>query len=377
VGGASAGAGGEAAADYPEPESVLSLLTLANAHFMSEWPDPGALIDFRHESNIWQRAVYYEGLMALHALSPNPAYYDYAVSWGESHAWGLHGGATTVNADDQCAGQTYIDLYALDSQPERIAAVRTSLDTMLASNVVSNWYWIDAIQMSMPLLAKFGVLTSDKRYFEKMAQLYEYTRNSAGDSSDAGGASGMGGPLYDTSAHLWWRDRDFDPPFVTKNGKPCHWSRGNGWVFAGLARVLAVLPLSEPHRALYLRDFRDMARALVAVQRSDGFWNPNLADPDDYGGPELSGTSFFTYGLAWGVRNGLLEKAAFKPAIVRGWRAMASAVHEDGFLGYSQGPADEPSDGQPVTYDSKPGYDDFGLGAFLLAGSEVARLGFP
>jgi rhamnogalacturonyl hydrolase YesR len=210
-----------------------------------------------------------------------------------------------------------------------------------------------------------------------MAALYEYTRNSAGDASDAGGASGMGGPLYDQANHLWWRDRNFDPPFATANGKPCYWSRGNGWVFAGLARVLGSLPINDPHRELYLRDFRDMARALVAVQRSDGFWNPNLGDPDDYGGPELSGTSLFMYGLAWGVRSGLLEKAQFKPALLRGWRAMASAVREDGSLGYVQGTADEPSDFQPVSYYTTPNFDDFGLGAFLLAGSEVMRLGFP
>ena len=148
---------------------MLPVLERANAYFMNEWPDPGAMIDFRNASNIWTRAVYYEGLLALYAVQPKVEYYTYAVTWGESHAWGLNRGATSVFADDQCAGQTYLDLYAIDPQPERINAIRTSLDALLMSNVVSNWFWVDAIQMSMPALAKFGVMMKDTRYFEKMA----------------------------------------------------------------------------------------------------------------------------------------------------------------------------------------------------------------
>ncbi|HWA75801.1 MAG TPA: glycoside hydrolase family 88 protein [Polyangiaceae bacterium] len=374
-GGNDGGAGGSAPSpEYPELEAVLPVLERANAYFMNEWPDPGAMIDFRNASNIWTRAVYYEGLLALYAVQPKVEYYTYAVTWGESHAWGLNRGATSVFADDQCAGQTYLDLYAIDPQPERINAIRTSLDALLMSNVVSNWFWVDAIQMSMPALAKFGVMMKDTRYFEKMAALYEYTRNSAGDSSDSGGASGSGGPLYDAEAHLWWRDKDFDPPAQTANGKPIYWSRGNGWVFTGLARVLAVLPKEDPHRAGYVRDFQDMASAIRAAQRSDGFWNVNLGDPDDFGGPELSGTSLFAHGLSFGVRSGLLDEARFKPAIVNAWRAMASAVHPDGFLGYVQRTGRKPSDGQPLALDKAPDLDDFGLGCFLLGGTEIAKL---
>jgi rhamnogalacturonyl hydrolase YesR len=332
------------------------------------------MIDVKNASNIWTRAVYYEGLLALYSVLPKPAYYTYAVDWGKSHDWGLNRGATSVFADDQCAGQTYLELFAIDPEPERINAIRTSLDALLTSNVVSNWFWIDAIQMSMPALAKFGVLMNDTRYFDKMAALYEYTRNSAGDSSNSGGASGSGGPLYDAEAHLWWRDKDFDPPAETANGKPIYWSRGNGWVFAGLARVLAVLPKTDPHRAGYVRDFQDMANALRAAQRADGFWNVNLGDPADFGGPELSGTSLFAHGLSFGVRSGLLDEARFKPAIVSAWNAMVSAVHPDGFLGYVQRTGREPSAGQPLALDKAPDLDDFGLGCFLLGGSEIAKL---
>jgi len=47
-------------------------MVLANAYFMNKWPDTGKSIVTNRErsSNIWTRAVYYEGLMALYALIP-------------------------------------------------------------------------------------------------------------------------------------------------------------------------------------------------------------------------------------------------------------------------------------------------------------------
>ena len=79
--------------------------------------------------------------------------------------------------------------------------------------------------------------------------------------------------------------------------------------------------------------------------------------------------------MAWGVRNGLLDREKYMPVITKAWNAMVGdTVHEDGRLGYVQGTGKEPKDGQPVTFDSVPDFDDFGTGCFLLAGSEVYRL---
>ena len=68
----------------PDKKDILAKMTLTNAHFMQNWPDPGK--ELVHErvrpANIWTRAVYYEGLMALHAVDSQKAYYDYAVLWG-------------------------------------------------------------------------------------------------------------------------------------------------------------------------------------------------------------------------------------------------------------------------------------------------------
>lgn len=351
----------------PRPDAVLEKLRVANRHFMQEWPDPGKTIVTNKErpSNIWTRGVYYEGLMALYALDKNPAYYDYAVKWGEAHKWGLRTGPRTRNADDQCCAQTYIDLYQIDPKPERIAMIKTSVDAMVASDKADDWNWIDAIQMAMPVFAKLGVLEHDPKYFEKAYSIYTYTKTKHGGSG-----------LYSPADHLWWRDKDFVPPYKEPNGKSCYWSRGNGWVVAALVRVLDVLPADAPHRGEYEQMLRDMCDALAAVQRSDGFWNASLLDPNNFGGKETSGTALFTYGMAWGVRHGVLPAEKYRPIVSKAWNALATeALHPDGYLGYVQGTGKQPSEGQPTTYDSKPDFTDYGLGCFLLAGVEVYRLG--
>lgn len=135
-------------------------MTRTNDYFMQLWPDPGKEIVTNkvRPSHIWTRAVYYEGLMALYALDPKKRYYDYAVDWGDKHQWGLRNGPTDRNADNQCCAQTYIDLFELDpdgtrSKPERIRAIQTAIDSMVASERIDDWNWIDALQMAMPVFS--------------------------------------------------------------------------------------------------------------------------------------------------------------------------------------------------------------------------------
>ena len=354
------------ALSLPTREQVLDRMRLANDYFMRKWPDPGTPMNVGQiwPSNIWTRGTYYEGLLAFHALEPDQRYYDYAVQWGEANHWGLHDGPLTRDADNQCCGQSYIDLYRIDSRPERIRDIRTAIDAIVASPTAADWSWIDAIHMGMPVYARLAVLYNDSRYLEKMHALFDYTKTRHGTNG-----------LYNPVDHLWWRDADFDPPYREPNGEDCYWSRGNGWVFAALTRVLDVLPDGAPHRDEYETMFRDMAAALKEVQRDDGFWNVSLHDPTHFGGRETSGTAFFVYGMAWGIRKGVLDRDTYLSPAIRGWSALANnALHADGFLGYVQGTGKQPSDSQPVTYDRVPNFEDFALGAFLLAGSEVVRV---
>jgi rhamnogalacturonyl hydrolase YesR len=347
-------------------EEVLSVMQKVNAYFMKKYPDPGkpTFVGKERPSNLWTRAVYYEGLMALYSIDPDTSYYNYAVQWAESHNWGLWGGTKVRNADNQCCGQTYIELYLLDKKEERIRDIRTCINNMKATSKVDDWWWVDALQMAMPVFAKLGVVYDDTSYFNHMYEMYSYTKHKHGDNG-----------LYNPVDHLWWRDKDFDPPYKEPNGKNCYWSRGNGWALAALVRVLNVLPQSDPHYDEYLQDYKDMVSALLPLQRKDGFWNPSLLDPGDFGGKELTGTSLFMYGMAWGVNNNILDKQTYLPAVIKAWNGLANdCVHPDSQLGYVQGTGKEPKDGQPVTYDRTPDFEDYGLGCFLLGASEVYKL---
>ncbi|MFA6946684.1 MAG: glycoside hydrolase family 88 protein, partial [Pedobacter sp.] len=231
-------AGISSAQNLPSQKEIMDNMILTNAYFMAKWPDPGQVIinDKTRLSHIWTRAVYYEGLMALYGLNHDKAYYDYAVAWGESHKWGLNGGVQTRNADNQCCGQTYIDMYLIDQKPERVKDLKASIDLMMASEKIDDWTWIDALQMAMPVYAKLGVLYKDNRYFERMYQMYNHSKNIQG-----------GKGLYNPKDNLWWRDKDFVPPYKEPNGEDCYWSRGNGWVLAALVRVLEIMPKDAPH----------------------------------------------------------------------------------------------------------------------------------
>jgi rhamnogalacturonyl hydrolase YesR len=347
-------------------EKVLEKMVLANDYFMKKYPDVGMMLvtDKARPSNIWTRGVYYEGLMALHEIFPKKEYYDFAFSWAEFHDWGMRNGNTTRNADDQCCGQTYIDLYSMSPDPEKIRNIKTCIDMVVNTPQNDDWWWIDALQMAMPVYAKIGVLYGDYDYFQKMYDMYLYTKTQHGDNG-----------LFNPEDGLWWRDADFDPPYTEPNGEDCYWARGNGWVYAAMVRVLDILPDDAPGYDDYMNMYLAMTSAIKKVQRDDGFWNVSLHDPDHFGGKETTGTALFTYGMAWGINNNILPKAEFLPIVTKAWNAMAEeSVHEDGFLGYVQGTGKEPKDGQPVTYKSLPDFEDYGLGCFLLAGSEVYKL---
>ncbi len=347
---------------------VLKQMQSANDYFMDKWPDSGKTIITNKErpSNIWTRSVYYEGLMALHEIFPKETYYNYAYSWAEFHKWGFNSGNTTRNADNYCAAQTYIDLYNLEPDTKKLKNTKECMNMLLNTPQLNDWSWIDAIQMGMPVFAKMGVLEKDNRYFEKMYAMYMYSRNNHGDHG-----------LFNPKDGLWWRDADFDAPYKEPNGEDCYWSRGNGWVFAALTKVLTIAPKNEAHRKQYISDFKAMAKALALVQREDGFWNVSLHDKNNFGEKETSGTALFVYGMAYGINSGILEKDVYLPIIKKAWTAMTEkSLHENGFLGFMQSTGKEPKDGQPLTYDKIPDFEDYGLGCFLLAGSEIYKIKF-
>ena len=342
-----------AADELPPREQTLKTLIKVNDFYLKNHPDPLLGIPYYarkkvYEANIWTRAVYFEGLMALHSIYPANRYYDYAYKWADGFNWGMRRDDTTTrNADNYCAAQTYIDLYRLTPEPQMLTKTKACMNMLVNTPQVEDWTWIDAIQMGMPVLAKMSSLTGDQRYNEKAWEMYNWSRNT------------LAGGLFNEKEGLWWRDKDFVPPYKEPNGKNCYWSRGNGWVVAALVRVLSELPADAPHRAEYIADLKTMCEAAAKCQRKDGFWNVSLHDESNFGGKELTGTALFVYGMAWGINNGILDRAKYVPVLTKAWNAMVNeAVHPNGYLGYVQGTGKEPKDGQPVAYDSKPDFDD-------------------
>lgn len=333
----------------PSRADILAVARRVNDHWIGAHDDPG--------DNEWARATYVMGDLALHRATGDPRYLAYARRWAAQHDYGLHHGTGTRHADDHAAGQVYYDLHDLDPDPAMLAAVNESVARMVASDRADDWWWVDALHMAMPVFTRVARHTGDDACLRKMWALYTDTKKTR--------------RLYDYPNELWYRDGDARAA-SSPSGGPVFWSRGNGWAMAAHAKVLALRPGIDRRWPEYRWNLEGLARSAARTQRPDGFWNVDLADPAHFGGPETSGTAFFTYGLAYGVRAGILDRATYLPVAARAWHGMVTtAVRPDGFLGHVQGVGYAPGSSQPVTAASTA---DFGVGAFLLAATELAEL---
>lgn len=347
-------------------QGILSTARKANDYFMAKYPDPtrATFVKKVRPSSLWTRAVYYEGLMALHEIDPQDRYIKYAMDWANFHKWTPRNGVNTTDADDQCCGQTYMMLlpYAGKPDSELTAKLRQNLDNQMATGRHDYWTWIDAIQMAMPVYAQMYKYTGDRKYMDYAMQSYRWARNECG------------GGLFNTANGFWFRDKDYVPPYKEPDGKDCYWSRGDGWVYAALVRVMDIIGKKDKYYKELKKDFLLMTKAIASCQREDGLWNVSLVSTN-YEGKELTGSALFLYGLSWGINNGLLKAKDYRSMCDKTWTALErDCVHADGFLGYVQGTGKEPSAGQPVTYTSVPDFEDYGTGCFLLGATAYHQL---
>jgi rhamnogalacturonyl hydrolase YesR len=312
----------------------------------------------------WEQATFWIGMTALaDHLPADRSVADAVRAMGSGERW--RPGPRPYHADDQAIAQAY--LWSAEHGAGRAATrpFRAYADAILAHPPVvglafyagpsgvecqTRWCWADALFMAPPAWISLSRQTSDPRY--QRYALSEYRRTVEF--------------LYDPAEHLLYRDSRF---FERRDaaGRKEFWSRGNGWVFASLARTIPMLRGDDPDRRWMEGLFRDMADRLVTLQKPDGYWAPSLLAPDN-SPPETSGTAFFTYGLAWGVKEGLLERSRYEPAARRGWAALVEAIQPDGRLGYVQQVSDRPE--QVLPGDTQY----YGSGAFLLAATAVADL---
>jgi unsaturated rhamnogalacturonyl hydrolase len=339
-----------------------------------------------HPPTEWTQGAGYAGMMALASLSDVPKYHDAMIAMSRTNHWAPRdpkdaeiqmaaraaaaGRSTNTaraadllyHADEQCVLQTYLDLYLKHRDPQMLAPAKERLDKILADprddNLVytnrgasSKWSWCDALFMAPPVWARLTAATGNRAYLDFMNHNWWATSNY----------------LYDKTEHLYYRDSRFFDKHEA-NGKKVFWCRGNGWVMAGVARVLQFMPADYPDRPKYVAQLKEMSAALVKLQGKGGLWNPSLLDPESYPTPDSSGSGLIVYGLAYGVNHKILDCPAYEPPILKGWQGLLKCVDETGKLGFVQ-----PVGYQPVEFGST-NTDVYGVGAFLLAGSEVYRM---
>lgn len=303
-------------------------------------------------SQDWTFATLYVGMLSASETLKDPRYHDLVLKVAEHYAWTL--GPRRTHADDQAIGQSYLWLYRETRDPERIRPLRTQFDDVMRLSddpAKPVWWWCDALFMAPPVWSGLAAATNDSRYLDYMDREWKVT-------SDL---------LWDPQEHLFFRDKSyFDKR--EKNGRKIFWSRGNGWVMGGLVRVLESLPPNDPRRPFYVAKLQAMAKSIAQLQGADGLWRPGLLDAADYPYPEVSGSAFFVYAMAWGINHHLLDAKHYGSVVRRGWAGLVSNIYADGRLGCIQ-----PVGAAPGAYTQGSSYV-YGVGAFLLAGSEVDRL---
>jgi unsaturated rhamnogalacturonyl hydrolase len=342
---------------------VLAIITKVNDYWQNS--------NTYQTSSFWDRAAYQTGNMEAYSVTGNELYRTYAENWAKYNNWigatGTNksrwkytygeGGDYVLFGDNQICFQTYIDLYNLSPDPVKIARATEVMGYEIASTHTDYWWWADGLYMVMPVMTKMYKLTGNQLYLDKLYEYFCYA-----DSV-----------MYDNAESLYYRDGTYVyPAHTTLSGKKDFWARGDGWVFAALAKVLKDLPLTDIHRPFYETRFRNMAAALIKIQQPEGYWTRSLLDPAQAEGRETSGTAFFTYGLLWGINNGYLDKATYLPAAALGWSYLSTiALQPNGSVGYVQPIGSAAVPGQSVTATNTA---NFGVGAFLLAASELTRL---
>jgi unsaturated rhamnogalacturonyl hydrolase len=321
-----------------------------------------------HTETDWTNGALYAGMVAWAEIAGDDTYYTWLKEIGERNGWTyLHreDPRGRYHADDYCVGQMYIELYRKYNDTAMIEPMRTYFDQILQDPPVKGlefiftddfwpterWSWCDALFMGPTVWAKMANVTGERKYLDFMFNEYKATTDY----------------LYSHEDHLFYRDSRFFTK-TEANGARVFWGRGNGWVFAGLPIIIRELPEDYENKAYFEKLYREIGEKILSIQGEKGYWHASLLDPDSYPNPEMSATSFFVFGLAWGINHGYFDREMYLPAVIKGWNAMVEAVWPDGKLGWIQPIGEDPRN---VTREMTEVY---GVGAFLLAGSEIYRM---
>ena len=345
-----------------EAKEVRKIIDKVNQHWQAE--------NKPEVRSFWDNAAYHTGNMEAYFLTGNEDYRKYSEAWAKHNEWK---GAKSDDrskwkysygesdeyvlfGDYQICFQTYADLYNIAPEEYKIKRAREVMEYQMSTPQNDYWWWSDGLYMVMPVMTKMYKITHNHLYLDK---LYEYITYS--DKI-----------MFDKDENLYYRDAKYVyPKHKSVNGKKDFWARGDGWVLAGLAKVLKDLPKDYKHYEFFAQKFQNMAKAVAAIQQPEGYWTRSMMDPEHAPGPETSGTAFFTYGFLWGINNGLLDEATYMPVVNKAWKYLSkTALQKNGAVGYVQPIGEKAVPGQIVDAKSTA---NFGVGAFLLAACEYVR----
>ena len=346
----------------PQKVDVLKVIYKVNDYWQINNP--------AHGNAFWHRAAYHTGNIAAYEVTKDLGYLDFSYAWAERNNWK---GATSdrksewkysygesmdyvLFGDWQVCFQVYADLYQIEPSAHKIARAREVMEYQMSLPASDFWWWADGLYMVMPVMTRLHKITGNALYLEKLHEYWQWAN----------------GIMYDEEEGLYYRDaRYVYPQWKTSNDKKDFWARGNGWVFAAFARVLADLPETDPYRDNYIQYYTRMAEALATTQQEGGYWTRSIIDPEYVPGEETSGTAFFTYGFLWGINNGYLSGEDYGPVVEKAWDYLSNtALQESGRVGYVQPIGAAAIPGQKIDANSTA---DFGVGAFLLAASEMYK----
>lgn len=345
-----------------EKSEVLDLIVKVNTYWQKNNPE--------HKNAFWHRAAYHIGNLDAYNVTGNESFRQYTEAWAEHNEWkGAKSDDTTewrysygendkyvLFGDWQACFQVYCDLYTIEPQEYKIARARQVMEYEMSTPNNDYWWWCDGLFMVMPVMTKLYDITNNSLYLDKLYEYITYT-----DSL-----------MFDYETGLYFRDAKYVyPKHQSINGKKDFWARGDGWVLAGLAKVLSTMPVDNANRDFFLEKYKKLASSVKSCQQPEGYWTRSMLDSEHAPGPETSGTAFFAYGLMWGVNNGFLDKNEYSQTIENAWGYLKNtAVQPDGRVGYVQPIGERAIPGQVVDANSTA---DFGVGAFLMAACERVR----
>ncbi len=364
----------------------LSLPVRAANSAIERWPGgrsvpPGAPLVWNYETG-----TLLQGMDALWYGTANGAYFRY-IKQSIDDLITPDGSIPTYrpqenSLDNILLGRQLLLLYRVTQQAKYYKAallLREQLSTQPRNPSGGFWHkqiypdqmWLDGLYMAEPFYAEYAATFEEPKDFADITRQFVLIEEHALDAR-----TGLFYHAWDASKKQAWASK--------KTGlSSIFWARGMGWYMMALVDTLPYYSHDDPGRAKLLGILNQVATSVARYQdKQTGLWYQVLDRPGAKGNYfESSAACMFTYALAKGVRLGYLP-ARYSRNATQAWQGIQKRFVRVGTGGQVTitgtvkgiGLGGVPyRDGSYSYYVSAPVVDNDpkGVGAFLLAGSEM------